>query len=285
MEAFHTLVRERRKRLGFSTAKEFHRKKTTELSISYESYANIEAGKYLPPADRLADLISALEIEDLKGFVFSFCSSLMPNDLLRNYFSEDEKSRKNQVLLNSDPSVDYREKFNALLQFNRMQTKFELTDEQVLFLEKDVVCWDIVNLFIGTGDEGYSVQFIAEKTGSDVESTNVRIEGLISRGMLKQLESGLYLVTQDAFIIPRRAVASKLTQLLVAREVDQSFKDSRNQPYARFRFMPMDPQDRDNIEAFIDNFILDSRKFKKPVQKGGKTHYIQVLFSDRNDLS
>ena len=99
--------------------------------------------------------------------------------------------------------------------------------------------------------------------------------------MLKELEDGKYLVSQNAFIIPRRPIADKLTHSLVKREMEQSYKDKRNRPYTRFRFMSIDPEDRDNFEMFIDNFILDSRRFKKA---GGKTHYLQILFSDRNDL-
>ncbi len=81
MKYFNELIREARKKLGYSTAKEFHRKKNDDLSMSYESYANIEAGKYLPPADKLPALLSALEIEDVRAFIFSFCSTLMPNEL------------------------------------------------------------------------------------------------------------------------------------------------------------------------------------------------------------
>jgi hypothetical protein len=99
--------------------------------------------------------------------------------------------------------------------------------------------------------------------------------------MLKVLDGGKYLVTQDAFIIPRKTAGDNLTQSLVRRELDQCFRDKKNSPYMRFRFMAMDPKDRENFEMFIDNFILDSRRFKK---SGGRTHYLQVLFSDRNDL-
>lgn len=277
MQAFNDLIKEARKRLGFGTAKDFHRKKTVELSMSYESYANIEAGKYLPPSDKLTNLVEALEIQDVKGFVFTYCHSLMPNDLFKNFF----EGGSGAVVLKSDSYTDYKEKFHALLEFNRMQTKYELNDEQVQYLETDLVAWDIINLFISIGNEGYSLEEIAEKTDSGIESTRKRINELVRVGMLKLLDNGKYLVTQDAFIIPRRPVADKLTHALVRREIEQCYRDPRNRPYTRFRFMSIDPDDRDNIEAFIDNFILDSRKFKK---KSGKTHYLQILFSDRNDL-
>lgn len=278
--AFNVWIREARRGLGFSTAKDFHRNKSKELSMSYESYANIEAGKYLPPAEKLTNLVEALEIEDVKSFIFSYCLTQMPNDLFKSFFSPEAKNSSSFVL-KSDSYTNYKEKFQALLEFNRMQTKYELTAEQVAFLETDLVAWDIVNLFIATGDEGLSAEDIAEKTDSGLESTRKRILGLEKVGMLKSLQNGKYLVTQDSFVIPRKPLAEKLTFALVQRELAQCFRDSRNRPYTRFRFMPIDPADRDSIEMFIDNFILDSRRFKKT---GGKTHYLQILFSDRNDL-
>lgn len=281
MKPFHEMIREARKKLGFVSAKEFHRHKNIDLSMSYESYANIEAGKYLPPSDKLTGLLEALEIEDVKAFLFSYCYTMMPNDLFKNIFS-DEGTNKNPVVLKSDSYINYKEKFQALLEFNRMQAKHELNEEQIAYLEADLVSWDIVNLFISIGDEGLTVHEIAEKTDSGLESTRKRIQELMRVGMLKELgDSGKYLVTQDAFIIPRRQVADKLTHELVKRELEHCYRDRRNRPYTRFRFMAVDPEDRDNIEAFIDNFIIDSRRFKKA---GGKTHYLHVLFSDRNDL-
>lgn len=280
MLPFHELIREARKKLGFATAKEFHRQKTKELSMGYESYANLEAGKYLPPAEKLTGLLAALEIEDVKGYIFTYCQTLMPNDLFKNLFLDEGKS-KNSVLLKSDSYTNYKEKFQALLEFNRMQAKHELSEEQIAFIHSDLVAWDIINLFISTGDEGLSLEEIAEKTDSGLESTRRRIDGLLRVKMLQELPNGKYLVTQDAFIIPRRPVAEPLTHSLVRRELDRCYDDNRNRPYTRFRFMSIDPEDRDNIESFIDNFILDSRRFKKA---GGKTHYFQVTFSDRNDL-
>lgn len=249
--------------------------------MSYESYANIEAGKYLPPSDKLTGLLEALEVEDVKAFIFCFCRSLMPNDLFKNLFSDEAKS-KNAVLLKSDSYNNYKEKFQALLEFNRMQAKHELNETQIGYLETDLVSWDIINLFISAGDEGMSLQELAEKTDSGIESTRKRVSELVRVGMLKELEDGKFLVTQDAFIIPRRPIADKLTHALVQREMERSYKDKRNRPYTRFRFMSIAPEDRDHIETFIDNFILDSRRFRK--SEGGKTHYLQILFSDRNDL-
>lgn len=280
MQLFHDLIKEARKRLGFTTAKEFHRKKLEEISMSYESYANIEGGKYLPPAEKLGALVAALEIEDVRGFVFSYCENLMPNELFKSFFSKDSNGT-GSLVLKTDSSISYKEKFQALLEFNRVQSRHELRDDQVAYLETDLVAWDIINLFITLGDEGLSLREIAEKTDSGLESTRKRVTELAQLGILKKLENENYLVTQDAFVIPRRTVADKLTQALVRRELDQCFKDSRNRPYMRFRFMAIDPQDRDNIEAFIDNVILDSRRFRK---RDGKTHYLQILFSDRNDL-
>src|SRR5271170_3858324 len=101
MQAFHVLIREARKKIGFATAKEFHRNKTDELSMSYESYANIEAGKYLPPSEKLTGLLAALEIEDVRGFIFSYCYTQMPNELFKNLFLEDG-SRKSPLVLNND---------------------------------------------------------------------------------------------------------------------------------------------------------------------------------------
>ena len=248
--------------------------------MSYESYANIEAGKYLPPADKLTGLLQALEVEDLKGYVFSYGYTLMPNEIFKSFF-ESEASSKNSVVLKSDSYTNYKEKFQALLEFNRLQAKYELNETQIAYLESDLVGWDIVNLFISTGDDGLSLEEIAEKIDSGLESTRKRVQELMRVQMLKQLDNGKYLVTQDAFIIPRRPVADKLTHALVRREIEQCYKDKRNRPYTRFRFMSIDPEDRDNIETIIDNYILDSRRFKK---SGGKTHYLQILFSDRNDL-
>lgn len=280
MQVFHELIREARKQLGFSTAKDFHRKKSAELSMSYESYANIEGGKYLPPADKLMGLLSALEIENIKGFIFSYCYTLMPDDLFKNFFSADA-SAAGSVVLKSDSYTNYKEKFQALLEFNRMQARHELNEAQIAYIQTDLAAWDIVNLFISIGDEGLSLQEIAEKTDSGIESTRKRIQELIRVDMIKLLENGKYLVTQDAFIIPRRPIGDKLTHALVKRELEECYSDSRNRPYTRFRFMPIDPSDRDAIETFIDNFVLDSRRFKKA---GGKTHYLQILFSDRHDL-
>lgn len=280
MQTFHELVRDVRKKLGFGTAKDFHRKKCAELSMSYESYANIEAGKYLPPADKLTGLVEALEVQDVKSLIFTYCYALMPNDLFKGFFDLSQAGNSGVVLKN-DSYIDYKEKFHALLEFNRLQTKYEMNDEQVICLEGDLVGWDIVNLFVNSGDEGFSLEEIAEKTDSGLESTRKRVGDLIRVKMLQQLGSGTYLVTQSSFIIPRRAVANNLTHALVRRELEKCYADTRNRPYTRFRLMSIDPDDRDNIEAFIDNFILDSRRFKK---KSGKTHYLQILFSDRNDL-
>ena len=286
MLTFHVCIREARKRLNFATAKEFHRSKKDVILMSYESYANIEAGKYLPPADKLTALATALEIQDVKTFVFVYCQTLMPNDLFKSFFSDAAGSGAS-LILKSDSYIDYKEKFQELLKFNRMQSKYELTEEQIRYLETDVVGWDIVNLFVSLGDEGLSLQEIAEKTDSGIESTKKRVSELLRVGMLKEVSSGgiertpRYLVTQDSFVIPRRPVADQLTFELVRRDVDHCYKDKRNRPYTRFRLMPIDPNDRETIETFIDNFVLDSRKFRKI---GGKTHYLQILFSDRNDL-
>jgi transcriptional regulator with XRE-family HTH domain len=281
MKQFHELIRDARKALGYTSAKEFHRSKNGDLSMSYESYANIEAGKYLPPADKLTSFVQALEITDVKGFIFNYCAALMPNELFKSFFCEADSS-SGAVVLNNDSYISYKEKFHALLEFNRLQAKYELSDEQVVYLETDLVSWDIVNLFISIGDEGLSLEEIAEKTDSGIESTRKRIQQLIAVSMLMELPNGKFLVTQDAFIIPRRPSGAKLTHSLVQREMQQCFEDDRNKPYTRFRFMSIDPKDRENIETFIDNFILDSRRFKK---SGGKTHYLQILFSDRNDLT
>lgn len=284
---FHQCIREARKRLNFATAKEFHRNKKDVISMSYESYANIEAGKYLPPADKLTALATALEIQDVKTFVFIYCQTLMPNDLFKSFFS-DAAGNGASLILKSDSYIDYKEKFQELLKFNRMQSKYELTEDQIRYLETDVVGWDIVNLFVSLGDEGLSLQEIAEKTDSGIESTKKRVLELLRVGMLKEIPgsevgdaSTRYLVTQDSFVIPRRPVADQLTFELVRRDVDHCYKDKRNRPYTRFRLMPIDPNDRETIETFIDNFVLDSRRFRKI---GGKTHYLQILFSDRNDL-
>lgn len=281
MEPFNQLIREARKSLGFPTAKEFHRRKTRELSMSYESYANLEAGKYLPPAEKLTNLLQALEIEQVQDFVHSYCATLMPNHFFKGFFTRDESKRSQSLVLKAS-GENYKEKFQALLQFNRIQAKSELTDKQIAFLEKDLVTWDVINLFISSGDEGFSVEEIAHKTHAGADETLERVNGLVSVGMLKKLPDGKYLVTQDAFIIPRRPVADGLTHALIRRELERSYEDKRNRPYARFRFMSISPEDRENVEMFIDNFILDSRRFKKA--DGGKTHYLHVLFSDRNDL-
>lgn len=280
MRPFHDLIKSARKQLGFNSAKEFHRDKSTELSMSYESYANLEAGKYLPPAEKLTGLFSALEIEDVRAFIYSYCQTMMPNELFKNLFSDEGKG-KNPLVLKSDSYTNYKEKFQALLEFNRMQAKYELNETQIAYLETDLVSWDIVNMFISTGDDGYSLQQLAEKTDSGIESTKNRVAELLRVNMLMALPGGNYIVSQDAFIIPRRPLADKLTHSLVRREMEQCYKDKRNRPYTRFRFMAIDPGDRDNFEMFIDNFVLDSRRFKK---SGGKTHYLQILFSDRSDL-
>lgn len=283
MKKFSQIIKESRLALGFKTAKEFHRNKNQIISISYESYANIESGKHLPPAERLPALVSALEIQDIRTFLYSYCFAQMPNEYFQDFFDlEAEGSNPTQYILKSDPYMNYREKFQALLQTNRLESKYELTDEQIKTVEKDLVCWDIVNLFIGTSSyEGFGLEELSEKTDSGVESTRRRVEELIKVGVLKKLENGKYLVTQDFFFIPKRPIGDALTHALVKREIERCYSDRRNKPYTRFRFMPISVDDRDNIEAFIDNFILDSRKFKK---KDGKTHYLQILFSDRNDL-
>lgn len=144
-----------------------------------------------------------------------------------------------------------------------------------------MIAFDIINLFISIGDDGLSLQDIAAKTDSGIESTQRRVSRLIEVGALKQLKNEKYLVTQDAFIIPRRPVGEKLTHLLVRRELERCYQDKRNHPYTRFRFMSIQPTDRVKIESFIDNLILESRKFKNPE---GKTHYLQVVFSERLDL-
>jgi transcriptional regulator with XRE-family HTH domain len=281
MQAFHECIRDARKRLGFSSAKEFHRKKNSDLSMSYESYANLEAGKYLPPAEKLTHLAEALEITDIKRFIYSYCSNQMPNEMFKSFFA-GQGNGATPVILKGDSYIDYREKFHALLHFNRIQSKYELNVEQIAYIETDLVAWDIVNLYISSGDVGFSLQEISEKTDSGLESTRKRVTELLRLGILKQLEDGTYLVTQDAFIIPRKEIADKLRQALIRREMDRCFHDKRNRPYSRFRFMSISPEDRENMEMFIDNFILDSRKFKK--EQGGKTHYLHVFFSDRHDL-
>src|SRR5277367_5387019 len=112
MQAFHVLIREARKKIGFATAKEFHRKKTDELSMSYESYANLEAGKYLPPSEKLTGLLAALEVEDVRAFIHSYCFTLMPNDLFKNLFVDDT-ARKNPMVIKNDSYAGYKEKFQA----------------------------------------------------------------------------------------------------------------------------------------------------------------------------
>jgi hypothetical protein len=283
MKKFNELVKESRIALGFKTAKEFHRKKNQEISMSYESYANVESGKHLPPAERLPALVSALEMHDIRGFLYSYCFTMMPNEYFQGFFDLNAQSATpTQYIMKNDSYMNYREKFQALLQTNRLESKHELTDEQIKVIEKDLVCWDIINLFIGTPSyEGFSLEEISARTEAGLELTEHRIKELIKVGVLKLLESGKYLVTQDFFFIPKRAIGDALTHALVQREMGRCYADKRNKPYTRFRFMPIGLEDRDNIEAFIDNFILDSRKFK---QKGGKTHYLQILFSDRNDL-
>lgn len=281
MDLFHQAIREARKNLGYSTAKDFHRNKNNELSMSYESYANLEAGKYLPPAEKLTNLVQALEIQDIRGFVFSYCFTLMPNELFKNFFLDDQ-NHAGSVVLKSDSYNNYKEKFHALLEFNRMQNKYELTPEQIAVVEADLATWDIINLFVGAGTEiGLSLEEIAEKTDSGIESTRKRVSELTRVRLLKQLDTGKHVASQSAFIIPRRPIADSLTHALVRRELEKVYRDKRNRPYTRFRFMSIDPQDRDNFEMFVDNFVLDSRRFKK---EGGKTHYLQILFSDRNDL-
>lgn len=280
MQAFHLFIREARKSLGFSTAKDFFRAKQTELAMSYESYANLEAGKYLPPSEKLSALSQALEIENLKAFIFSYCQTMMPNELFKSFFSEQGTGAPSYVL-KSNTYADYKEKFQALLKFNQVQTKYELSEEQIAYIEKDLVAWDVINLFVINHDEGYSTAEIAKKTSATITETKKRVHELVRLKVLKELPSGNFLATQDAFILPRRPSASRLTSLLVRREFDKCFGDKRNRPYTRFRSMSIDPADRDFIEMFIDNFILDSRRFKK---ESGKTHYLQVLFSDRNDL-
>jgi len=283
VKRFNEWVKTSRIGLGFKTAKEFYRIKNNEISMSYESYANVESGKHLPPADRLPALVSALEIQDIRSFLHSYCFTLMPNEYFQGFFDLDSLSTNpTHYILKNNSYTDYREKFHALLQSNRIENKYELTDEQVKLIESDLVCWDIIGLYVGTSaDDGYSVEEIANKTESSPETTRRRIESLIEVGILKRLESGNLLVTQDFFFIPKRTSGDALTHALVKREMERCFIDKRNKPYTRFRFMPISVDDRDNIEAFIDNFILDSRKFKK---KDGKTHYLQILFSDRNDL-
>lgn len=282
MVMFHEFIREARKNLKFASAKDFFRNKSSILSMSYESYANIEAGKYLPPADKLTSLAEALEIENLRAFIYAYCWTLMPNDLFKAFF-EMEDGRTGPLVLRSESYADYREKFQELLKFNRLQAKFELSEEQIAYLETDLVSWDVVNLFISSGDDGLTLEQIAEKTDSGIESTRRRVAELVRVGMLKQLENGGYLVTQQAFIIPRRTVGARLTQLLMRRELEQCFTDERNNPYARFRFLSLDPKERETFETVIDNFILDMRRFRKP-QGEGTTHYLQIVFSDRNDL-
>src|SRR5579871_5634764 len=115
MKPFFELIREARKALGFTTAKELHRRKSDELSMSYESYANLEAGKYLPPADRLTGLLAALEVEDVKAFIFSYCHTLMPDELFKNLFL-DEGAARNPLVLKTDGYANYKEKFQALLE-------------------------------------------------------------------------------------------------------------------------------------------------------------------------
>ncbi|GEM_PF-2011107 len=283
MTTFHEFIKAARKALRYSSAKEFFRAKSTILSMSYESYANIEAGKYLPPAEKLPVLAEALEIENLKGFAYAYAWTQMPNEILKSFFELGE-GRVTPMVLRSETYSDYREKFNDLLKFNRLQSKYELSEEQIEYLETDLVAWDVVNLFISIGDEGLSLEQIAEKTDSGVESTRKRISELIRVGMLKQLDSGRYLVTQQAYIIPRREIGARLTRLLMRREFDQCFGDQRNHPYARFRFLSLDPKERETFETVIDNFILDMRRFRKP-QGQGTTHYLQIVFSDRNDLN
>ncbi len=280
MKPFHETIRNQRKKQGFLTAKEFHKKKNKELKMSYESYANIEAGKYLPPAHKLPNLVTALEIEDIKNFIFCYCCSLMPNDFFKSFFYSDAPS--SSVLLKSDSYTNYKEKFEALLKLNKMQEKYELTNEQVQFLETDLVAWDMINLFISSGNEGFTLDEISTKTNLDIPKTQKIISKLISLKMLKQLPNNNYLVTQDAFFIPKKPVADRLTYLLLKREMESSYANEKNRPYCRFRFMPIDPKERENIELFIDNFIVDTRKFIN--EKAGKTFYLQVLFSDRNDL-
>lgn len=280
---FHEYIKEARKKAGYSTAKDFFRSKSHLLSMSYESYTNIEAGKYLPPAEKLPLLAEALEVENLKEYVLTYCWTLMPNDLLKGFF-EGDTSATNAVMLRGESFADYREKFQELLKFNRLQAKFELTEEQIRYLETDLMAWDVINLFISRGDEGLSIETIAEKTSASFQDTERRVNELMRLGMIKQLESGRYLVTQQAFIIPRRKVGAKLTQLLVRRELDQCYADQRNNPYTRFRFLSLDPQEREAFETCIDNFILDMRRFKKS-EPVGSTHYLQVVFSERNDLN
>lgn len=280
MLKFNDFIKDARKSLGFKTAKEFYRAKSAELSMSYESYANLEAGKYLPPAESLERIIKSLEISNIRDALMSFAHSLMPNDYFRSFFNNNNQN--DSVLLKNDSYLDYKEKFQALLEFNRLQTKYELTEEQIRYLENDLIGWDIVNLFVTSGDDGLAVSEIAEKTNASIAETQQRIENLIAVGILKKLANEKYLVTQDSFNIPRKPIAEKLAQNLVKRELDLCFSDKRNKPYMRFRFMAIDPEQKENMESFIDNFILDSRKFKK--NEGGKTHYLQVLFSDRNDL-
>jgi transcriptional regulator with XRE-family HTH domain len=130
MKLFHEVIREARKKLGFATAKEFHREKNSELSMSYESYANIEAGKYLPPADKLNGLVEALEIEEVKTFIFSFCYTQMPNELFKSFFTTEGNTSGSTVLKN-DSYISYKEKFQALLEFNRMQARFELYEQKI----------------------------------------------------------------------------------------------------------------------------------------------------------
>lgn len=277
---FHEKIREARLSLGFQTAKDFHRAKKDVLQMSYESFSNIEAGRYLPPADKLEGLVQALEIKEIRSFIFSFCASQMKSELFKSFFIE--MSPAPSAVLPADSYTDYREKFNALLEYNRLQAKNELNLDQLLYLESDLIAWDLLGLFVTLQEDiGLTLTQMAEKTKSTEEETQGRIEKLIELKLMKTMGEGKFIVTKEAFIVPRGEMGAPLTKALALRELQQTFAEKRNHPYVRFRFMGIDVADRERLELFIDNFIIDFRKFKN---KQGKTHYLQVLFSERHDL-
>jgi transcriptional regulator with XRE-family HTH domain len=276
MRELAQLIRTRRIKQGFKTAKQFWSHvlniKGNEGWISYAYYQQIETARRHPPVKLLLELSQLLDIETRQA-CYLYARALMPDERTKSYFEITEKNTANQdlaLLAKVSDKWDGDEVVN-------------LGDRLLSFFTKSPLAYEVFCVLTSTINN--NLQSIGRLLGIQEEKVQLAFRHLQEMNLI-QLHGDQAKLTNVAFRFHGNQTNKDQLWTLFARHTkilnDRAFDhQTKSQVVRASALIPLTPEGTAKINKTLKDVLTEFYSLDDTPSSRTSPHYLGLLFGPR----